>query len=178
MQATASGRIEDYAALLREHPNEAEVLLRLLLNSVSSFFRDRHAFDILQSRVVPALFDGKGPGDEVRVWVLGCSSGEEAYSVAILLQEYAAGLAAPPAVKVFASDIDAHALAQARAGRYRRDIASEVGPERIGAWFTEQPDGYRVNKRLRSTCIFTRHDVIRDPPISRLDLVSCRNLLT
>jgi len=177
MQVLGTDGAEAYVALLRTHPDEAQLLFNELLVSVSGFFRDPQEFEFLQARIVPRLSDGKGRDDQVRVWVPGCSTGEEAYSVAMLLCEHAAGLDAPPAVKVFASDIDERALAFARAGRYGEGIAEAVGPERLARWFSKQGGTHSVSRSLREACAFSQHSVIRDPPLSRLDLVSCRNLL-
>ncbi len=177
MQVFGTAGAEAYVVLLRTHPDEVQLLFNELLVSVSGFFRDPQEFKFLQARIVPKLFDGKGRDDQVRVWVPGCSTGEEAYSVAMLLCEHAAGLDAPPAVKVFASDIDERALAFARAGRYGEGIVDAVGPERLARWFSKQGGAYSVSRSLRESCVFSQHSVIRDPPFSKLDLVSCRNLL-
>jgi len=177
MQVLGTDEAEAYIVLLRTHPGEVQLLFNELLVSVASFFRDPHEFEFLQARIVPRLFDGKGRGDQVCVWVPGCSTGEEAYSVAMLLCEYAAGLDAPPAVKIFASDIDERALAFARAGRYGEGIADAVGPERLARWFSKQGGAYSVSRSLRDSCVFSQHSVIRDAPFSRLDLVSCQNLM-
>jgi len=166
-----------YAELVRERPEELQALLRDLLISVTHFFRDRDAFGMLESRVVPELFRDKGPNDQVRVWVAGCATGEEAYSVAMLLVERASSLPAPPAVQVFATDIDAASLALARQGVYSMNDAADIPPERLQRFFSREGTSYRVRPELRDTVLFSQHNLIKDPPFSHLDLVSCRNLL-
>ena len=125
----------------------------------------------------PGLFEGKGADDEVRVWVAGCSTGEEAYSIAILLREHLERSRSPPKVQVFATDIDEMGMGVARAARYPASVVKEVSPERLRRFFVHETGTYRVVKELRDMCIFSAHSVIRDPPFSRLDLISCRNLL-
>ena len=166
-----------YAEIVRERPDEAAALLQDLLISVTTFFRDPDAFRALETDVIPRLFDGKGPGDTVRVWSVGCATGEEAYGLAILLAEHAATLERPPECLVFASDIDEAALARAREGRYSEAIVADVSDERLGRFFTPEPGHYCVRKDLRKQIVFASHSLIKDPPFSRLDLVVCRNLL-
>ncbi len=168
--------LEDYLPLLRESETEAGALVRDLLISVSAFFRDPEAFAALAG-VVPALFDGKGPEDAVRVWVPGCATGEEPYSLAILLDEHAATLEHPPQVQIFATDIDEKGYAWGREALYPASAVAEIPPERLQRYFTQEAGGYRVRKQLRERVLFAVHNVLRDPPFSRLDLVSCRNLL-
>jgi DNA-binding CsgD family transcriptional regulator len=127
--------------------------------------------------VVPRLFEGKGAGEQVRVWTTGCATGEEAYSLAMLLIEQAARLASPPSIQVFAGDIDEQALAYARAGVYPDSIAADLSSERLGRFFVREGQYYRVKRELREAVLFSPHNVLRDPPFSKLDMVSCRNLL-
>lgn len=148
-----------------------------LLIGVTKFFRDRREFAFLEQQVIPQLFQGKHTGDRLRVWVLGCSTGEEAYSLAMLLREHAETLDSAPRIQIFASDIGGRALATARVGRYASSIVGEVAPERLRRWFVKEGDTYVVNKELRELCVFSQHSIVKDPPFSRLDLVSCRNLL-
>ncbi len=169
--------IPSYLTFLREHQEEVYALLRDMLISVTSFFRDREAFECLEHEVVPRLFDGKTALDQVRVWVTGCATGEEAYSMAILLCEHAARMSDPPKVQVFATDIDEGALARARNGVYPDTIAADVLPERLKQFFTREGDHYHVKKDLREVVLFAPHNILRDPPFSRLDLINCRNLL-
>jgi two-component system CheB/CheR fusion protein len=176
-QVCQCGSIAGYLHYLREHPGEMAHLLRDFLISVTNFFRDRDSFEALAGAVIPRLFSGKAAGDQVRVWVAGCATGEEAYSIAILLGEHASRLRDPPQLQVFATDIDEDALAEARLGRYPGTIAVDVSPERLQRFFMPEGDHYRVSRDLRDTVLFSPHNVLRDPPFSRLDLITCRNLL-
>ena len=166
-----------YLEHLRRTPGEAALLLDDLLISVTNFFRDPETFEVLEASVVPGLFEGKGLEDEVRVWVAGCATGEEAYSVAILLAEYAATLAAPPRVQVFATDLSERAVAVGRAGVYPESIEADVSPERLRRFFRRTTGGYRVSESIRETVLFAPHSLLKDPPFAHLDLVTCRNLL-
>jgi two-component system CheB/CheR fusion protein len=177
MQVTQTQSIDAYLEFLRTEPEEAQQLFNDLLIGVTHFFRDRKEFEALEREVIPKLFDGKGAGDHLRVWVLGCATGEEAYSIAILLREQLARLDAVPHIQIFATDIDNRALAQARVGRYAASAVQEISPERLARWFVKEGDTYCVLKELREMCIFSQHNLIKDAPFSRLDLVSCRNLL-
>ncbi|WP_210529644.1 PAS domain S-box protein [Rubellimicrobium arenae] len=177
MQALMIGDLSDYIETLRASPTEAQDLFNDLLIGVTEFFRDRREWELLEREVVPRLFEGKGPRDPLRVWVVGCSTGEEAYSIAILLAEHRARMDDPPPVQIFASDLDGRALAAARAGRYADRIAGQMSPERLGRFFVKEGDTYCVTKELREMCVFSQHSLIKDAPFSRLDLVSCRNLL-
>ena len=176
LHVTGADSLTDYLAHLREDPAEAGALLDDLLISVTNFFRDPEAFDAL-AEAVPRLFKEKGGGDEVRAWVAGCATGEEAYSVAMLLLEHAATLAEPPSIQVFASDLSDRAIQTARAGAYPESIEADVSPERLRRFFNHENGQYRVNERLREAVLFAPHSLLTDPPFSRLDLVSCRNLL-
>ena len=166
-----------YRDFLRDNPAETRPLLKDMLISVTNFFRDREAFEVLERIAIPAVFEGKSTGHQVRVWVAGCATGEEAYSVAMLLAEYANELAAPPGLQVFATDIDEDAIAFGRAGIYPEAIVTDVPPVRLRRFFTKEPGGYRVQKQIREMVMFAPHNLIKDPPFSRVDLVSCRNLL-
>ena len=168
--------LEEYLPLLQDGEAEARALVRDLLISVSSFFRDPEAFGALAG-LVPALFEGKGPDDAVRVWVAGCATGEEAYSIAILLAEHAATLTAPPAIQMFATDIDESGYAWGRSALYPASAAADLAPERLQRFFAVEAGGYRVRKPLREAVLFAVHNVLQDPPFARLDLVACRNLL-
>ena len=169
--------LAEYAHFIREHPDEAHALLKDMLISVTNFFRDPQAFDALERSVIPKLFENKGPNGFVRVWVAGCATGEEAYSVAMMLSEYAQLLAAPPSIQVFASDINMEAIATARAGFYTLNDAADVSPQRLRRYFTEVSDGYSIRRELREMVLFAHHNLLRDPPFSHIDLVTCRNLL-
>ena len=177
LQLTGEPDLPHYAAYLRTHPDEVQALLRDFLISVTQFFRDPEAFEALERDVVPALFEGKGPHDQVRVWVAGCATGEEAYSVAMLLCEHRATLDAPPDIQIFATDIDEAALARAREGHYAAVAAADVPPERLSRFFDANATGVRVKSELRQIVLFANHNLLSDPPFSRLDLVACRNVL-
>jgi len=171
--------IENYVRYLQQCPAEGMVLFRELLIGVTHFFRDAEVFQLLEEQGIPKLFEGKPPGSSIRVWSVGCSTGEEAYSLAILLQEQMEALGLSHSLQIFGTDIDSRAIATARAARYPTHIAAHVTPERLKRFFTLEPDGtsYRVHKSIRDLLIFSEHDLIKDPPFSRIDLVSCRNLL-
>ena len=168
-----------YLAHLNSHPQETAALLQDMLISVTHFFRDRSAFEALERKVLPALFKNREPGEPVRAWVAGCATGEEAYSLSMLLQEAARATGNAPAqpIQVFATDIDERALAVARAGLYANAIDLDVAPARLAQHFTRQDGGYRVASAVREPVLFAVHNVLRDPPFSRLDLICCRNLL-
>ena len=166
-----------YARFLREHQDEVQALQRELLISVTHFFRDADAFAALERNIIPGLFHGKVSQDQVRVWAAGCATGEEAYSVAMLLAEFAHRAADPPSTQVFATDLDEAAIAEARDGFYTEADVADVSPERIRRFFTREVGGYRVRRELRETVLFAHHNVLKDPPFSHLDLVCCRNLL-
>ncbi len=176
MQLNGVPELPGYLDFLRTRPGEAAGLLQDLLVSVTHFFRDRDAFEALE-REIPRLFLGKGPNDQVRAWVAGCATGEEAYSVAMLLLEHAATLDAPPKLQVFATDIDESAIRSARDGFYLDGIVADVSRERLRRFFTREPGGFRVQRSLREITLFAPHDLLKDPPFSRLDLMTCRNLL-
>jgi len=177
MQVARRETLEDYAKFLRETSDEAQALLGDLLISVTTFFRDPKAFDTLAKLVIPELFKAKLPDDAIRVWVPGCATGEEAYSLTMLLLEEAARHDIRPEIQVFGSDMDARALATARDGRYPAAIEADVGEARLRRFFNREEAFYRIKRELRDTVLFTNHSLLKDPPFSRLDLISCRNLL-
>lgn len=178
LQVYETDDLKVYLDILRKKPEEVLSLLKNLLINVTNFFRDKQAFEALEKKIIPALFEGKSINDQVRVWVAGCSSGEEAYSIGILLTEHLATLHNPPKVLVFASDVDEDALAEARAGCYTESIAEDVSPGRLKQFFIKEKENtYRVRKSLREMILFAPHNVLRDPPFSRLDLISCRNVM-
>jgi two-component system, chemotaxis family, CheB/CheR fusion protein len=169
--------LEAYAARLRAEPDEVQALLKDLLISVTNFFRDKAAFAALEQEVLPRIFAGKGAGDEVRLWVVGCATGEEAYSVAMLCAERTFELPDAPAVQVFATDIDEAAIARSRAGLYTSADIADVSPERLRRFFTFEDERYRVRPELRELVLFANHNLLTDPPFSHIDLVTCRNVL-
>ena len=171
--------MEGYVKFLQRTPPEVEALFRDLLIGVTNFFRDTEAFQALEELGIPKLFLDKPAGSVIRVWCPGCSTGEEAYSIAILLQERIEAIKQGYTLQVFATDIDSRALATARAGLYPASIAVDLSRERLARFFVAEPDGltYRIHKGIRDTVVFSEHNVIKDPPFSKLDLVSCRNLM-
>lgn len=179
LQVNGLPSLPAYREHLRSQPEEAQALLKDLLIGVTNFFRDPEAFDALQRAVIEELIPALGradPGD-VRVWVPGCATGEEAYSLAMLLAERAEAVSSPPELHVFASDIDAQAVAMARAGAYPESIVADVPANRLRHFFTKESNHYRIRKEVRERMLFAAHNILRDPPFSRLDLISCRNLL-
>ena len=190
-QSTVTRRIErrmavhqievlaDYVHYIQDMPAEADALFGDLLIGVTSFFRDADAFAALQEHAIAHLFEDKPPGATIRIWTVGCSTGEEAYSIAILLQEHIQTLKKNFKMQFFATDVDRRAIDVARMGVYPANIAADVSAERLVRFFVEDPtDGtYRVQKSLRDMLVFSEHDVIRDPPFSRIDLISCRNVM-
>jgi two-component system CheB/CheR fusion protein len=178
MQVTRLSNMNDYIARLDASRDEVLMLFRDLLIGVTSFFRDPKIFEDLKQKILPRLFAAKPEDRPLRVWVPGCSTGEEAYSIAMLLLEYADGLQHPAPMQVFATDIDDAAIATARAGRYPATLLRKLAPARLQRFFSEGLDGsFTVAKALRELCTFSTHSLLRDPPFSRIDLVSCRNLL-
>jgi two-component system, chemotaxis family, CheB/CheR fusion protein len=173
MQVNSIEELPAYLAFLRLHPSEAMALLQDLLISVTNFFRDQEAFQALQSEL-PKLFADKSSDDQVRVWVPGCATGEEAYSLAMVLSEYASNLNAPPQIQVFATDLDQGSINAARAGIYPDTITADISEERLRLFFTRESAGYRIRRGMRETVLFALHDLLKDPPFSRIDLISCR----
>ncbi len=173
------GTMDKYLQFMRQTPAETEALFRDLLIGVTNFFRDPKAFEAIEKQVIPELFASKPAGGEIRVWTPGCSTGEEAYSLAILLSEHKESLKQSFKVQFFATDIDSEAISTARAGLYPDSIEADVSPERLARYFVPEPgsDSYRIRKCIRDMMVFSEQDVIKDPPFSNLDLISCRNLL-
>ena len=165
-----------YRERLRKNPEELDLLLRELLISVTHFFRDPASFDVLNETVLKPLMASKTGNDEVRVWVPGCATGEETYTIAILLREAMDTARPRPKVQIFSTDLDERAVAVARLGRYRKPIAG-LSQERLDRWFTSDGDNYCILPEIREMCVFSAHSVIKHPPFSKLDLISCRNLL-
>jgi two-component system CheB/CheR fusion protein len=170
--------LTDYARRLVSDRNEVDALYHDLLINVTSFFRDPEMFESLKTIAFPELLRGKAPGDAVRMWVPGCSTGQEAYSLAMALIEFCDDRPVRPPIQIFATDLsDQTALDKARAGLFPEGIEMEVSPERLRRFFRREEHAYRIDKSLRDLCIFARHNVTSDPPFSHLDLVSCRNVL-
>ncbi len=177
MQAVKSTTLDEYVKHLADDPEEVSALFRELLIRVTSFFRDNEAFGVIEREVMPRLFAGKNADGSVRVWVPGCATGEEAYSLAILIREHMDMLTGPPKVQVFATDVDESAIAIARLGRYPSTLVAGLSQQRLRRFFHASPSGYAIAKEVRELCTFSPHSIVRDPPFSRMDLISCRNLL-
>lgn len=166
-----------YAKYMQENHDEPKALLKDLLISVTNFFRDKKAFEAVEQEVLPLIFKGKKSEDQVRIWVAGCATGEEAYSLAMLCAEQISDKVEAPKVQIFATDIDEAAIAQAREGFYTINDLADVSPERLRRFFNKDGDGYRIRREVRETIMFALHNFIKDPPFSHLDLISCRNVM-
>lgn len=169
--------LQDYFQYLIKSPREVNLLYKEMLIGVTNFFRDPEAFQFLKAKVIPEIVERRGPQDPIRVWCAGCSTGEEAYSLAMLFLEYHAEAGRPWDMKIFATDIDREALEYAGNGIYPESIAADVSPERLARFFTKSGGNYRVSRQMREMVIFAPHNVCKDPPFTRIDLISCRNLL-
>ena len=169
--------LKDYIQLLRAKPAEVSALHQDVLISVTSFFRNPEAFEALKEKVFPKLLEGRSRHEAVRIWTQGCSTGEEAYSVAMAFAEFAESVNRPLNLQVFATDLNGIGIDKARSGLYDKSIAADVSPERLRRFFTEVDGHYRIAKPIRDKCVFAQHNVLTAPPFSHLDLVSCRNLL-
>lgn len=177
MASIKTGDMHRYLEILRSDPTELDLLAKDLLINVTSFFRDPKVFDLLAERIVPDLVHGHSPDQPLRIWIAGCSTGEETYSLAMLFREQIALARRNIKLQVLASDIDPDAVESAREGFYPETIEGDVTPARLARFFTKEDHGYRVSSELRTAVVFTVQDVLADPPFSRIDLVSCRNLL-
>jgi two-component system CheB/CheR fusion protein len=176
MHVNQVATLGEYLRFLQENPSEVAALFGELLIGVTSFFRDPGAFEVLAGEL-PALLDGRPEGSSVRLWVAGCSTGEEAYSMGIVLEEYLAHRRGRLGVQIFATDLDSQAIETARAGFYPAGIVNDVTPGRLGRFFVKEDAGYRVRKELRDLVVFSVHDLLTDPPFLKLDVLSCRNLM-
>ena len=169
--------LQDYARFLRKNAGEVEALYQDTLIRVTRFFRNPEAFEALKARVLPKLLKNRSGQEPLRVWVPGCSTGEEAYSIAIAFAELAAARGSQLPVQVFATDLNEECIDKARAGVYSQNITHDVSPERLQRFFAEVDGSFRISKPIRDMCVFARHNVLTDPPFSQIDLISCRNLL-
>jgi two-component system CheB/CheR fusion protein len=170
-------QLDDYVVVLLDDPAEAAALYQDFLIRVTGFFRDPESFEGLAARVFPSLCEGRSGKDPIRIWVPGCATGEEVYSLAIALVEYLGDQLSSAGVQIFGTDVSEASIEKARAACYVDNIAQQVSSERLKRFFAKEDSHYRIAKSIRDLCIFARQDVTRDPPFSRLDLVSCRNLL-
>jgi two-component system CheB/CheR fusion protein len=171
------GNMDAYARYLQENPAEVHILFKELLINVTSFFRDREAFEALAGEVLPRLFEAKPESYVFRIWVPGCATGEEAYSIAMIFREYMERTKQEYRLQIYATDIDDDAIAVARAGIYPANIAIDVTADRLRRFFVKDEAGYRIKKEIREIVVFAIQNVIKDPPFTRMDLISCRNLL-
>ncbi|HEU0173055.1 MAG TPA: chemotaxis protein CheB [Blastocatellia bacterium] len=169
--------LKEYAEYLRNNPEEVENLYQDILINVTSFFRDPEAFEALKEKIFPRIVEHCAPDEPVRIWVVGCSTGEEAYSIAMAFLEFTGERAKHIPVQIFATDLNERSIERARSGFYSKNIVEDVSPERLRRFFTEAEGGYRIGKHLRDMCVFARQNIITDPPFSRMDLISCRNLM-
>jgi len=169
--------VSAYATYIQQHPEETNALLKELLISVTNFFRDKKAFESIQSELLPQLIKTKNAQGTVRIWVAGCATGEEAYSLAILCAEHIMSGVDVPKIQIFATDIDQTAINIAREGLYTINDAADVSPDRLRRFFNKEGNGYRIRREIREMILFASHNVLKDPPFSHLDIVSCRNVL-
>jgi two-component system, chemotaxis family, CheB/CheR fusion protein len=170
-------RLEDYVQYLEQNPGEVNALYQDVLISVTNFFRDSEAFEALKSKVFPALVKDRTPESPLRIWVAGCSTGEEAYSIGICLLEYLIDERINLPIQLFATDINEVAIEKARNGIYKPNQVADISPERLQRFFIQVEGGYQISKAVRELCVFARQNLNSDPPFSRLDLITCRNVL-
>ncbi|MEJ2254630.1 MAG: chemotaxis protein CheB [Nitrospirota bacterium] len=168
---------EEYVRLLQGKPEEVNALFQDMLIGVTNFFRDRLAFEALEKKVLPAILKGRSPDNPVRVWVPGCSTGEEAYSIAMVMLDAMERMNVHVPLQVFGTDVDPEAIEHARTGRYSENIAQDVGPERLKTYFSKENEEWQVKSHLREKAVFAVQNLSKDPPFSQLDLISCRNVL-
>ncbi len=177
MMVNQIDRLEDYVRFLRQNTYEIETLFRELLIGVTSFFRDAEAFEVLEREALPQLIANRRSDRPIRIWVPGCSTGEEAYSIAILIRERLSACEQDCEVQIYATDIDERAIEKARLGIYPDSIAADVTPQRLQRFFTREDNAYHITKQIREMVVFAVQSITKDPPFSRMDLISCRNLL-
>ncbi len=177
MNINQISNISDYIRYLRSNSNEIEMLFKDVLINVTEFFRDPEAYKILKEKYLPDLINAKPPGEIIRIWVPGCSTGEEVYSIAMIVKETIEELGKDNEIQIFGTDLDSDAIKTARNGTYPLTIAKDVSSNRLNKFFIRKDDSYIIKKNIRELVIFAVHDAIRDPPFAYLDLISCRNLL-
>jgi len=170
-------KLEDYVRYLQNNPTEVSALYQDLLINVTSFFRDPEAFETLKTKVFPAIVNGRTPDSPIRIWVAGCSTGQEAYSLAICLLEYLTVQGINPPIQIFATDVNDFVIEKARNGIYKPSQIVDISPARLQRFFIQVEEGYQISKPVRELCIFARHNLMADPPFSALDLITCRNVL-
>ncbi len=170
-------KLRDYAEYVNQSSSEANKLYKEILIGVTKFFRDAESFEVLKKEVLPKIFESKNPGEPVRVWIAGCSTGEEAYSIAIIFNEYMLENKLNNEVKIFATDIDQSSIEFASIGNYSESIVADIMPERLNKFFIRKGDTYYVHRSIREMIVFACHNLLKDPPFTRIDLISCRNVL-
>lgn len=170
--------MEEYIQLLQDNPEELNILFKDLLIGVTKFFRDYQAFEVLEEKLLPELFRNKSKNEPFRVWVAGCSTGEEAYSIAILIREYIekSEVKHPIKIQLYATDLDSNAIDRARKGLYYSNMAADISPERLQRWFTNQGNMYQISQQIREMVVFAEHNLVNDPAFTKLDLLCCRNV--
>ncbi|TVZ53325.1 chemotaxis protein CheB [Dokdonia sp. Hel_I_53] len=168
---------EEYLGYLKIHPDEIEILYKEFLIGVTNFFRDRKAWNLLETETIPELVNSKSDGDTLKVWDVACSTGEEAYSLAILFEEEIQKQDKDILLKIFATDISEEHIKIASLGKFKKDIESNISPKKLDKYFVEDGEGYIINPDLRKRIIFSNHDILKDPPFKNMDMVACRNLL-
>lgn len=169
--------LEDYAKYLQSNPKEVEALSQEFLIHVTSFFRDPEVFQALKEQVFPSIMLNRAPTDPIRIWVAGCSTGEEVYSIAICLLEFSDTQETVPKIMIFGTDISELAIEKARSGTYIPSLVEQISPERLRRFFVKVDGGYEIGKPIRQMCVFAKQNILADPPFSQLDLISCRNVL-
>jgi two-component system, chemotaxis family, CheB/CheR fusion protein len=174
---TKSRNLADYLRHLKSDGTEVEALYQDLLIGVTGFFRNPEAFEVLKRKVFPKILKNRSSNDTTRVWVLGCSTGQEAYSIAMAYLELAGKHKSNLPLQIFATDLNEGLLEKARVGLYAKNLVEDLAPERLRRFFSQEDGGYRISKSIREMCVFARQNLITDPPFSRMDLISCRNLM-
>jgi two-component system, chemotaxis family, CheB/CheR fusion protein len=169
--------VDEYFRFLKQNPEEVDALFHEMLIHVTSFFREAETFDALQSTVLPRVLEKRGQNDPIRIWLPGCSTGEEAYSLAIVVTEFFDNRPESPGIQIFATDVSDRVLETARKGVFAANIEASISKARLRRFFSKNERGYQISKQIRDLCVFARQNVLRDPPFSRLDLISCRNVL-
>ena len=169
--------LPSYAFYLQHHPDETTALLKDLLISVTNFFRDKKPFAIIENEVLPLILKNKNAASPLRIWVAGCATGEEAYSMAMLCAERTLGFLDAPKVQIFATDIDDAAIAHAREGLYTLNDTADVSQDRLRRFFNKEGEVFRIRREIREMIMFANHNVLKDPPFSHVDLVTCRNVM-
>ncbi|HET9824418.1 MAG TPA: CheR family methyltransferase, partial [Chitinophagaceae bacterium] len=177
MMLNKVSRVEQYIKLLQQNPAEVELLYKDLLINVTSFFRDGDTFSLLTKKIFPALVKGRKPNDPIRIWIPACSSGEEAYSIAMCLFEFLKEKAVTTSIKIFATDLNEASIEKARQGIYTKSSMENVSARHLKKFFSKTNSGYEIIKSIREVCVFAVHDLLKDPPFSKMDLISCQNVM-